>query len=151
MDPKKHSVDFANTRNGKVIVSDFFHYYCDYPYSMTPLNKTYNYKAIVKGIKNPDNIYGVEAPIWTEFINSFEHLCYMFFPRFAAVAESGWTVEENKNAKDFCERFRCYSRILSNIGITAAPPHEWNPSPLSRAVGTIGFTRKNVANKPKNK
>ena len=151
MDPKKDSVAFANSLGGKIIVSDFFHYYCDYPYSMTPLNKTYNYKAVIKGIKNPETVYGVEVPIWTEFINNFEHLCYMFFPRFAAVAESGWTAEENKNAEDFRKRFRSYCAILSKIGITAAPPHEWNPSPLARATGTIGFMNRNVRNKPKSR
>ena len=150
MDPKKDSVKFANN-GGKIIVSDFFHYYCDYPYAMTPLNKTYNYKAIVKGIKSPENICGVEVPIWTEYINNFEHLSYMFFPRFAAVAETGWTNEENKNAADFCRRFRCYSSILSQIGITAAAPHEWNPSPVARATGTLSFMNKNVKRKPNNK
>ncbi len=151
MDPKKDSVAFANSCGGKIIVSDFFHYYCDYPYAMTPLNKTYNYKAVVRGIRNPDTVYGVEVPVWTEYINNFEHLSYMFFPRFAAVAETGWTNEENKNAADFCRRFRCYSAILSQIGITAAPPHEWNPSPLSRAAGTVGFMNRNVRKKPAKK
>ncbi|MBR2868980.1 MAG: beta-N-acetylhexosaminidase [Clostridia bacterium] len=150
MDPKNHSVKFANN-GGRIIVSDFFHYYCDYPYAMTPLNKTYKYKAVVRGIKNPCSVYGVEVPIWTEFINNFNRLCYMFFPRFAAVAETGWTKEENKNAADFCERFRCYSSILSQMGITAAPPHDWNPSPVARATGTVGFMNSNVRKKPKTK
>lgn len=149
MDPKNNSVDFANRLGGRIIVSDFFHYYCDYPYAMTPLDKTYNYKAIVRGIKNPACIYGVEAPMWTEFINNFDRLNYMFFPRFAAVAETGWTNEENKNAADFRRRFRCFSAILSRLGINAAPPHEWNPSAVSRAVGTVGFMNSNVRKKPK--
>ena len=151
MDPKKDSVSFANKGGGRIIVSDFFHYYCDYPYEMTPLDKTYNYKAVVRGIKNSSSVYGVEVPIWTEFINSFDRLNYMFFPRFAAVAETGWTNEENKNAADFRRRFRCFSHILSHLGINAAPPHEWNPSPVSRAVGTIGFMNSNVRKKPKSK
>ncbi len=149
MDPKKLSVDFANNLGGRIIVSDFFHYYCDYPYEMTPLDKTYNYKTIIKGIKNPSNVYGVEVPVWTEFINNFDRLNYMFFPRFAAVAEAGWTNEENKNAADFRRRFRCWSAVLSRIGITAAPPHEWNPPALSKIIGTIGFMNSNVRKKPK--
>lgn len=151
MDPKNDSVKFANAKGGRIIVSDFFHYYCDYPYAMTPLNKTYGYKAVVKGIKNPGTVYGVEAPLWTEFINNFERLGYMFFPRFAAVAETGWTKEKNKNAADFRRRFRSYSSILSQIGITAAPPHDWNPPAFSRAAGTVDFMNKNVRKKPKTK
>ncbi len=150
MDPKKDSVKFANN-GGRIIVSDFFHYYCDYPYAMTPLDKTYNYKAVVSGIKNAESVCGVEVPIWTEYINNFERLCFMFFPRFAAVAETGWTNQQNKNASDFRRRFKEYSSILSQIGIKAAAPHEWNPSPVARAVGTLDFMNKNVKNRPKNK
>ncbi len=148
MDPKKNSVKFANG-GGRIIVSDFFSYYCDYPYAMTPLDKTYSFNATVKGIENPSSVYGVEAPLWTEFINSIERVGYMFFPRLAAVAETGWTKEENKNAADFRRRFRCYAAILSQIGITAAAPHEWNPSLLARATGTLSFMNNNVRNKPK--
>ena len=131
MDRKNDSVAYAN-KGGKIIVSDFFHYYCDYPYGMTPLSKTYNYDPILKGIKNKDSVVGVEAPIWTEYINTFEHLCYMCFPRFTAVAETGWTEKENKNADDFCRRFEKYSDLLSEIGIRPAESSEWNPSPLKR-------------------
>lgn len=137
MDRKKDSVAFAN-KGGKVIVSDFFHYYCDYPYGMTPLNKTYNFDPILKGISRKNSVIGVEAPIWTEYINTFEHLCFMFFPRLTAVAETGWTEKQNKNAGDFCRRFEKYSDILSEIGITPAPSEEWNPSPLKK-LKTVSF------------
>ena len=50
---------------------------------------------------------------------------------------------------DFRRRFRCYAAILSQIGITAAAPHEWNPSLLARATGTLSFMNNNVRNKPK--
>lgn len=131
MDRKKDSVAYAN-KGGKIIVSDFFHYYCDYPYGMTPLAKTYNFDPILKGIKNKDSVVGVEAPIWTEYINNFEQLCFMCFPRFTAAAETGWTEKKNKNAGDFCRRFEKYSDLLSEIGIKPAPSSEWNPSPLKR-------------------
>jgi hexosaminidase len=137
MDRKKDSVAYAN-KGGKIIVSDFFHYYCDYPYGMTPLKKTYNYDPILKGIKNKNSVVGVEAPIWTEYINNFDHLCYMCFPRFTAVAETGWTEKENKNADDFCRRFEKYSAILTDTGITPAPASEWNP-PLLKKLKIASF------------
>ena len=58
-------------RGKKGIISPFFSYYLDYPYGMTPLNKTYNYNPIDRKIKNIDTVAGVEAPIWTEYINNF--------------------------------------------------------------------------------
>ena len=138
MDPRKLSVDFANG-GGKIINSDFYRYYCDYPYSMTPLVKTYNYNPVVKGIKSKESVAGVESPIWTEYINNFDHLCHMCFPRFTAVAETGWTDEKNKNAADFQRRFKVYSAVLEEIGITPAPPEEWNPSVFDRVTKTVYF------------
>ncbi len=138
MDRKKLSVDYAND-GGIMINSDFYHYYCDYPYSMTPLIKTYNYNPIPKGINNKETVAGVEAPIWTEYINDFGNLCRMAFPRFTAVAETGWTERKNKDAADFQRRFRIYTDLLGEIGITPAAPEEWNPSALDRLTKTVYF------------
>ena len=138
MDRKNLSVDFANN-GGRMINSDFYHYYCDYPYGMTPLKKTYNYDPIHKNIKDKNTVIGVEAPIWTEYINNFEHLCFMFFPRLTAVAETGWTNKENKNLADFRRRFAFYVDLLAQIGITPAPENEWNPAAFPRLAKTISF------------
>lgn len=138
MDKKKLSVDFAND-GGRMINSDFFHYYCDYPYGMTPLNKTYNYNPVHRKIRDKNTVAGVEAPIWTEYINNFEHLCFMLFPRVTAVAETGWTENENKSASDFQRRFMAYTDILEKIGINPAPPEEWNPSAADRLLKTVNF------------
>lgn len=138
MDKKKLSVDFAND-GGRMINSDFFHYYCDYPYGMTPLNKTYNYNPVHRKIRDKNTVAGVEAPIWTEYINNFEHLCFMLFPRVTAVAETGWTENENKSASDFQRRFMAYTDILEEIGINPAPPEEWNPSAADRLLKTVNF------------
>lgn len=138
MDKKKLSVDFAN-KGGKMINSEFFRYYCDYPYGMTPLLKTYKYNPVIKGIKDKSSVLGVESPIWTEYINNFDYLCYMCFPRFTAVAETGWTEEKNKNAADFQRRFRIYSELLEEIGIKPAPPEDWNPTVFDRLKKTGSF------------
>lgn len=142
MDRKRHSAAFANA-GGKIIVSDFYHYYCDYPYAMTPLDKTYKFNPVLKGITRPDNILGVEGALWTEYINNFERLCYMAFPRFTAIAESGWTESRNKNASDFKRRFGIYSKHLNELGITPAPLSECNPSAFARAAKTVKFFWKN--------
>lgn len=138
MDKKRDSVDYAN-EGGTIINSDFFHYYCDYPYGMTPLAKTYNYNPVDKKIKDRSKVAGVEVTVWTEYINNFDRLCHMYFPRFAAVAETGWTEEKNKNLADFQRRFGAYSAILEEMGITPAPHEEWNPSVAKRISRTIVF------------
>lgn len=146
MDAKKHSVRHAN-RAGKVIVSDFYHYYCDYPYYMTPLEKTYNFDPILKGIAPvmSKHVIGVEVPIWTEYICDFDKLCYMFFPRFAAVAEVGWSKKEKLNCRSFERRFKAITPLLEKRGIKPAPPSHWNPTTAERLTGTIGFFKDKIS------
>ena len=140
LDPKKHSVRHAN-RGGKVITSDFYHYYCDYPYHMTPLKKAYKFNPVLKGIAPvmQKHVIGVEAPLWTEYVCDFEKLCYMFFPRIAAVAEVGWSKEENLDSTEFEKRFRKITPLLKSMGINPAKPEEWNPTPIQRLTGTVKF------------
>ena len=140
LDPKKHSIRHVN-RGGKVITTDFYHYYCDYPYHMTPLRKTYNFNPLLKGIAPVMEKYviGVEAPLWTEYVCDFDKLCYMFFPRIAAVAEVGWSKKGNLDCEDFEKRFKKITPILESIGIHPAKPEEWNPTPLQRLSGTVKF------------
>ncbi len=140
MDRKKHSVHYAN-RGGKIIVSDFFHYYVDYPYGMTPLKKTYKFSPFIKGLsaKGKNNVIGVETPLWTEYVDSFDRFCYQGFPRFTAVAETGWTKPENKDYEDFRRRFEIFAYTLRGMGIYPAPKVDWDLDPLVRIGKTIGF------------
>lgn len=127
------TVKYANL-GGQVIMSDFYHYYADYPYAQTPLRKTYEFDPLVKGLNaiGRRNIVGVETPLWTEYVRDFDKFCYMAFPRFTAVAETGWTKKANKDEADFERRFRAYTPLLNALGITPAPPEVWNPTGTKR-------------------
>ncbi len=138
MDRKKKCPAFAN-KGGKLIYSDYYHYYTDYPYTMTPVHKTYHVSPVIEGQFVPQSTVGVETPIWTEHVRDFARLCYMTWPRFAAVSETGWTKEENKNYKDFKERMIALLPVLADMGIVAADPKEWDPTPLFRLFGTASF------------
>ncbi len=140
MDKKGVCASYANN-GGKVIASDFYHCYADYPYGMTPLKKTYSYNPRGKLIesKSLGNVIGVEATIWTEYIYSSNRLFYMCFPRFTAIAEVGWSSEMHLDEADFERRFEIYKNYLYSLGITPADSSEWNPNALARAKRTIGF------------
>ena len=145
MDPKNKCVTWANRAN-YIINSDFYHYYCDYPYFMTPLKKTYTYNPIPKGVAPIMEKYvlGIECPMWTEYIYTFDWFCYMVFPRFAAVAERAWTPEARCNHESFCERFEALIPMLDAMGIHPAPAYEWNPDAKKRLAGTIGFFKDKI-------
>lgn len=74
-----------------MIVSEFYYYYCDYPYGMTSLKKTYSLDPYIKGLTEAGkkNVYGVECPIWVEYIRDFDRLSYMCFPRFWGCRRGG--------------------------------------------------------------
>ena len=145
MDPKNKSTIWANRANF-VINSDFYHYYCDYPYHMTPLKKTYNYTPLPKGVAPVMEKYvlGIECPMWTEYIYTFDRFCYMAFPRFAAVAERAWTPEARCSHESFCERFEALMPLLDSMGIHPAPAYEWNPTPAKRLAGTLSFFKDKI-------
>lgn len=140
MDKKGVCVEYANN-GGKLIISDFYHYYLDYPYAMTPLKKTFNYNPLIKGLTNEGkkNILGVEAPIWTEHVRDFEKMGFMCYPRAAAVAQTGWTNPESKDLNTFYESFDSITPLLNEIGITPAPKKEWDPHIFKRIIGTAKF------------
>lgn len=147
LDPKGNSAKWAN-RGNKVVISDFFRYYADYPYEMTPLKKTYSFEPTSeKGFDDVGkrNVIGVETPIWTEFIDNFEKLGEQCFPRFLAVAESGWTGREYKNYEDFQSRVWFVKPIVNNLGIDYAPSVQWNVSGGKRFSGTLKFCTKLIA------
>lgn len=128
MDGKHMSEDYAN-KGGKIIIEDFYHYYLDYPYGMTPLKKTYTYNPYLAKLnfEGRRNVLGVETPIWTEYVEDFERLCYMCFPRMIAVAERGWTSPKNADYASFKARLRNQREALEKIGINMAAEEEWDP------------------------
>lgn len=126
---RKHKCEpFAN-EGGKIIIEDFFAYYLDYPYGMTPLKKTYTFNPYLKELNETGkaNVWGVETPIWTEFVEDFGRMGYMCFPRLMAVAETGWSKWEDKNYKSFKQRAVSYENTLENLGIKMAEENRWDP------------------------
>ncbi len=145
MDKNHKSEEFANA-GGKIIIEDFYHYYLDYPYGMTPLEKTYGLDPYLPKLSpiGRMGVLGVETPIWTEYIEDFERLCYMCFPRMIAVAESGWTKKENADYKNFRVRLRKEREELLSLGIAMADESEWDPSVFVRMKETFNHFKKSI-------
>ena len=133
MDRTNKCEEYAN-KGGKIIAEDFYFYYLDYPYGMTPLKKTYGFSPLLEKLDatGRKNVLGVETPIWTEYVEDFDRMCYMCFPRLIACAESGWTHGENKDYASFRERVRDYNGKLLSYGVRMAEEKEWDPSLLIR-------------------
>ncbi len=125
MDPKKRSKASEN----KIINSDFYHMYADYPYAMTPLKKVYDYNTDIN-----NNVIGTDIPIWTEYITDLKKMEYMCFPRFIAAAQSAWS-----RKKPSYHIFKTeLIELLPFFGIeNAAKKEEWDPATSGRLKKVI--------------
>lgn len=65
-----------------------------------------------------DKVIGIQANVWTERIHTKERLQFMIFPRLSAVAESAWTLDENKNYENFIIRLNDILKLYENESIT---------------------------------
>lgn len=70
------------------------------------LKETYNYKVVSDSLttEQSKHVLGVQGNLWTESITNWSQLTYMTFPRLFAIAENGWTSQQNKKWGDFTIR-----------------------------------------------
>ena len=133
---------------GQAILSPYLYTYYDYPYAMTPLKKTYDYRATLRGLRqaNEKSILGVEAAIWTEWVDTEEKLFFNTLPRLAATAETGWTARANRGYAGFLQRLKPHYDLYHRLGLTWANNVEQPLSLLRRIQGTLTyFTRETHA------
>lgn len=96
-------------KNGNdVVVTTTAAYYYDYLNDHNSMEKVYNYEPIPADFtpEETQNVLGVQANLWSEWIPSFKRLQYQAFPRLQALAETAWTAQENKNFDSFFQRMK---------------------------------------------
>jgi len=90
-----------------------------------PLNVVYGYNPL-PAVLTPDQqkyIMGVQGNMWTEYVPTGPKLEYMLFPRAAAIAEVGWTMQANKDYNNFTTaRLPLLLRDLEKFGINYRIP-----------------------------
>lgn len=73
-------------------------------------------KTIAKSLTEK-KILGIEAPVWTETVSTFEELSYLVFPRLLGHAEIGWTPKNRRNWKKYKVRLAQHIIFLETKGI----------------------------------
>jgi hexosaminidase len=87
-----------------------------------PMERVYSF--------NPTNfslVTGIEAPVWTELVSTEAALDNRIWPRLAAVAEIGWTLQADRNYAEFIVRMSNLKSHLDAMGINyyAEPQLGW--------------------------
>ena len=74
----------------------------------------------VEGI-DPEQILGVETPLWSETITDMEDIEYLLFPRVTAVAEIGWSPAAARNWENYRTRIAEHGVRWKKLGIDYYP------------------------------
>ena len=92
----------------------------------TPLEKVYSYEPVPYLLNEEEAKYiiGAQANMWTEYIETADHVEYMLLPRLCALSEVLWSPKQSRNLDDFLSRMPYHYEMLSlkNINFRIPPP-----------------------------
>ncbi len=91
------------------------------------LQDVYDFKVQkLPGIAMMDHkqVIGLQANVWTETMPNKERLDYMLFPRIAALAETAWTTDSNKNFEVFTQKMKSHLVWYKKAGINYFDPEK---------------------------
>lgn len=85
----------------------------------TPVEKVYSFNPTPKELSTEESTYilGGQANLWTEYIETPEHVEYMIFPRIIALSEVLWGTSNPEKYKDFQTRMIQQFSLLEKKGI----------------------------------
>ncbi|MFC3714546.1 beta-N-acetylhexosaminidase [Luteimonas soli] len=141
----------AARRGHDVVMAPVSHLYFDYLQTgspdeppgrplLIPLRKAYEFEPVPDALtpEQAHHILGLQANVWTEHMRSFERVEHAFFPRIAAVAETGWTPRARKDYAGFLARLPAQLDRYRHFGIAyARTPFEVRIEGTPRGEGAI--------------
>jgi len=110
----------AGLRQGRqTIVSEVTYLYLDYAFKAIQLARTYGFEPQFKEItdEQAQNILGIEAPLWTEYVYSRQRMDWQMFPRLLAVSEIAWLPKGKRDFQDFLARLEQFEKRLDALDV----------------------------------
>lgn len=141
----RNSINYVNN-GGKMVLSPFSYYYMDYDYDITSMKHTYSFSPNLKGLNNngASNIIGLEAPIWTEYIDNNKRLEEMLFPRVFAVSEAAWG-KNSKSYNEFLNNIDNAEKLVKEKGISFMDKNKWSLPHATLVKGWLRFVFNNYS------
>jgi len=119
----------------QVVMSPADHLYFDYPQGLgepgapwegnkggpQSIGKMLAWEPVPAGFtpEETSRVLGIEAAVWTEFIETERYLQFMIFPRALALAEIAWSKPGRRDEKEFGARLEPHVGALRERGINA--------------------------------
>lgn len=120
-------------QGAKVLMSPAKNAYLDMQYDSTStyglhwaayieVDNGYNWDPanLVPEIKK-ENIFGIEAPLWSETVGARQEAEYLIFPRLLGYAEIGWTPSELRNWDEYKVRLASHGERMRMMNINFYP------------------------------
>ncbi len=107
----------------RIIYSDMFTFYFDYPSVCIPLDQVYGDAAVMGDTKVENELYGLEACLWTEHLDTAEKRALHLFPRVYALAERAWA--GRSNYLNFAENLQTFLAKYHPSSIPCQSRDEW--------------------------
>jgi hexosaminidase len=63
------------------------------------------------------DIYGIEAPLWSETVTNMDEIEYMVFPRLPGYAEIGWSAPVTRNWDEYKTRLAKHGKRFEGMDI----------------------------------
>ena len=112
----------------------------------TNVEKVYSFNPIPKELSEEESKYilGAQANVWTEYINTPEHVEYMVFPRIAALSEVLWGTSNPNEYKVFETRLIQHFERYEKKGINYSKAIFEVTSKVRPAENGVAFELKSV-------
>lgn len=109
----------AVNQGNDIIMSPTTHCYFDYPYDRISVEKVYSFEPLSAKLKNVNakHILGMQANFWSHIDRTEPGMDRQIFPRLVALAEAGWTDNQNKGWDDFSFRLKHHYTSLELLNI----------------------------------
>ena len=126
------ALEAAVANNARIMLCPGEHCYFDYPMAkgdmpevnwgmpVTSLKATYALDPAWGHDKKfeENNLFGVAGTLWSECITSPERIYYQAYPRSIALAEAGWSQQQNRSWESFIKRMRPLAKDMMRRGVT---------------------------------
>ncbi|GAA4910971.1 hexosaminidase [Stackebrandtia albiflava] len=91
------------------------------------LEKVAGFEPVPEGVDD-SLVLGVQAQLWSEYLQTPRAVEYAAFPRLAAIAEIGWSASETRRSHPLGDRITHHLTRLDALGVNYRPlegPHPW--------------------------
>jgi hexosaminidase len=128
----------ARRQGAKMILSPANKVYLDMKYEVSsplgldwagliPVKVSYDWEpgAYMEGLEEGD-ILGIEAPLWTETVQTMQDIEYMTFPRLPGIAELAWS-PKGERWDEYRQRLAMHGKHMQAMGINffKSPDVDW--------------------------